>query len=53
MFTEFEQGTVASTPRRRHDGYYAGDFSNRPLASPEQLHALVQLRVPAVVGMAW
>lgn len=53
MFTEFEQGTVDSAARRRHNGYYAGDFGNRPPATPEQLQLLVRLRVPAVVAMSW
>jgi hypothetical protein len=29
---EFEQGTDVCTDRR-HNGYYAGDFSDRPLPS--------------------
>ena len=26
-----EQGTSVGRPRHRHNGYYAGDFSGRPL----------------------
>lgn len=53
MSTEFEQGTCASTTRRRHSGYFAGDFTNRPLPTPEQLQLLVRMRVPAAAGMSW
>ena len=27
MDTEFEHGSYVPKPRRRHNGYYAGDFS--------------------------
>jgi hypothetical protein len=54
MNTEFEQGSfVRTTTRRRHNGYYAGDFSNRPFPTEQQLRLLVSMRVPAVVGMGW
>ena len=28
---EEESGTDIPRPRRKHNGYYAGDFSNQPL----------------------
>jgi hypothetical protein len=34
-FSEEESGTYTGRPRRRHNGYYAGDFSNAPLTVPE------------------
>ena len=46
MFTELEQGNFVRTAQRRHNGYYAGDFSNRPLATEQQLHLLMSMRVP-------
>ena len=30
MDIEFEQGHDLGSPRHRHNGYYAGDFSGRP-----------------------
>lgn len=32
---EEESGTYTGRPRRRHNGYYAGDFSQAPLTVPE------------------
>jgi hypothetical protein len=49
MNNEFEQGSLVRT-RRRHNGYFAGDFSNRPFPSEQQLHLLVSMRVPALVS---
>ncbi|WP_167880584.1 hypothetical protein [Nocardioides guangzhouensis] len=40
---EEEQGTCTAT-LRQHDGYYAGDFSQVPMATPRQLAAMTQLR---------
>jgi len=34
-FNEEESGTYTGRPRRRHNGYYAGDFSLAPLTVPE------------------
>ena len=31
IFIEEETGTYHARPRRRHNGYYAGDFSGQPL----------------------
>lgn len=47
MFTiEEESGTYSGT-RRRHDGYYAGDFSRAPMPTPGELAALTRLLVDA------
>ena len=43
FMVEEEQGTFTRTARR-HDGYYAGDFREVPMATPRQLAALVSLR---------
>jgi hypothetical protein len=40
---EEERGTYTQ-PSRRHNGYYAGDFSRVPMATPQQLAALARLR---------
>lgn len=46
MFTiEEESGTWTGT-RRRHNGYYAGDFSGTPMLTPRELSALAKLRAP-------
>lgn len=29
--TQEESGTYRARPRRKHDGYYAGDFSGQPI----------------------
>jgi hypothetical protein len=34
-FIEEEAGTYHAPVRRRHNGYYAGDFSHAPLTVPE------------------
>ena len=39
---EEDRGTYERTSHR-HDGYYAGDFSQVPMASPQQLAALIRL----------
>jgi hypothetical protein len=50
MFTiEEETGTYAGS-RRRHDGYYAGDFSGAPMMTPGELAALTKLLTPTVPG---
>ena len=50
MDTEFEQGSVARSSRPRHNGYYAGDFRDRPFPTEEQFHQLMSLSVPPRVG---
>jgi hypothetical protein len=43
FMVEEEQGTFTRAARR-HNGYYAGDFSEVPMATPRQLAALVSVR---------
>lgn len=31
LYTQEESGTYRARPRRKHDGYYAGDFSGQPI----------------------
>ena len=31
---EIETGTFTGSPRNPHQGYYAGDFSRRPISVP-------------------
>lgn len=40
---EEESGTSTGT-RHHHNGYYAGDFSRTPMASPERLAAITRIR---------
>ena len=47
MFTiEEDRGTFTRSPRR-HDGYYAGDFSHNPICTASELAALAKLRPPS------
>jgi hypothetical protein len=49
---EEESGTFSGTVRR-HDGYYAGDFSRTPMCTARELSALTKLRpatLPAVAS---
>jgi hypothetical protein len=49
MFTiEEESGTFTGTSRR-HNGYYAGDFTRTPMCTPSELAALAKLRPPTVL----
>jgi hypothetical protein len=44
MFTiEEESGTFTGTVRR-HNGYYAGDFSRTPMCTASELSSLAKLR---------
>jgi hypothetical protein len=46
MFTiEEDRGTYTGS-RRRHNGYYAGDFSRNPMRTASELSALANLRPP-------
>ena len=47
---EEETGTYTGT-RHRHNGYYAGDFSRHPIATPEQLAAIARMRLPTLRGV--
>jgi len=43
MDTQFETGTyVRSSPRRRHNGYWAGDFGRTAPMSTEQLRRVTE-----------
>jgi hypothetical protein len=44
---EAEFGTYTGT-RRRHNGYYAGDFRSTPMASREQLDRVTRMRPPTL-----
>jgi hypothetical protein len=46
MFTIEEESGSYTGPRRRHDGYYAGDFSRTPMLTAGELAALAKLRAP-------
>jgi len=46
MFTiEEDSGTYVGS-LRRHNGYYAGDFTRTPMCSASELSALTKLRPP-------
>jgi hypothetical protein len=52
MFTiEEDRGTYTGSARR-HNGYYAGDFSRNPMASAVELAALTKLRPPTFATSA-
>ena len=44
MFTIEEESGTFTGPARRHDGYYAGDFSRTPMCTASELSALAKLR---------
>ena len=46
MFTIEEDSGTYTGSRRRHNGYYAGDFSRNPMCSASELAALAKLRPP-------
>jgi hypothetical protein len=46
MFTIEEDSGTYTGPRRRHNGYYAGDFTRVPMRTASELSALAQLRPP-------
>jgi hypothetical protein len=46
MFTiEQDSGTYTGS-LRRHNGYYAGDFTRNPMSTASELSALAKLRPP-------
>jgi hypothetical protein len=52
MFTIEEESGTYTGPVRRHNGYYAGDFSRTPLrTASSELSALAKLRGPNVPSM--
>jgi len=52
MFTIEEESGSSTRTRRRHDGYYAGDFSRAPMPTPAELAALTRLLVAAPGGQS-
>jgi hypothetical protein len=42
---EEESGTYASAPRR-HNGYYAGDFSHAPMLTADELAVVTNMPTP-------
>jgi hypothetical protein len=46
MFTIEEESGTYTGSRRRHNGYYAGDFSQTPMLTPSELSALAKLPTP-------
>ncbi|MFC4785611.1 hypothetical protein ACT8ZV_14115 [Nocardioides sp. MAHUQ-72] len=47
---EQESGTYAPRSARRHNGYYAGDFSAVPFTPPDLSTLLVLTRAPGATG---
>ena len=48
MFTiEQDSGTYTGS-LRRHNGYYAGDFTRNPMCTASELSALAKLRPPTL-----
>ena len=50
MGTEFERGSYVPKPPRRHNGYYAGDFSQTAPMPWEQLRRVMELGRPRWPG---
>jgi hypothetical protein len=46
MFTIEEETGTYTGPVRRHNGYYAGDFSRTPMRTASELAALARLQLP-------
>ena len=46
MFTIEEDSGTYSGSLRRHNGYYAGDFTGQPMCSASELSALAKVRPP-------
>ena len=46
MFTIEEDSGTYTGSRRRHNGYYAGDFTRTPMCTASELSALARLRLP-------
>jgi hypothetical protein len=47
MFTIEEDSGTFTGSLRRHNGYYAGDFTRNPMCKASELSALAKLRPPA------
>lgn len=50
MFTIEEDSGTYTGSRRRHNGYYAGDFSSSPMRTASELATLATLRLPTFPG---
>ena len=46
MFTIEEESVSWTGSRRRHNGYYAGDFSRTRMLSADELAVLTRLQAP-------
>jgi hypothetical protein len=46
MFTIEEDSGTYTGSLRRHNGYYAGDFTRTPMCSASELSALAKLQPP-------
>jgi len=46
MFTIEEDSGTYTRSLRRHNGYYAGDFTRNPMCTASQLSALAKLQPP-------
>jgi hypothetical protein len=46
MFTIEEESGTCTGARRRHNGYYAGDFSRTPMPTAGELAALTKMPTP-------
>ena len=44
MFIVEEDSGTYTGPIRRHDGYYAGDFTRTPMCTASEISALTRLR---------
>jgi hypothetical protein len=47
MFTIEEDSGTHTGSLRRHNGYYAGDFTRTPMRTASELSALARLRPPS------
>ena len=48
MFTIEEEIGTYTGPVRRHNGYYAGDFSRTPMRTASELSMLAKLMLPTL-----
>ena len=53
MDTELEHGSYVPKPRRRHNGYYAGDFSQTAPMPWEQLRRVMELGQVESTGVVY
>jgi hypothetical protein len=48
MFTIEEDSGTHTASLRRHNGYYAGDFTRNPMCTASELSVLANLRPPTL-----